>query len=40
VGTDVENAVTLAEETFMKWRAICADDVTRHYLLSMFGANR
>jgi hypothetical protein len=40
VGTDVENAVKLAEDTFTKWRVIRAEDVTRHYLLSMFGANR
>jgi len=40
VGTDVENAVTLAEDTFTKWRSIRTEDATRHYLLSMFGANR
>jgi uncharacterized protein (UPF0332 family) len=40
VATDVENAITLAEETFTKWRSIRTEDVARHYLLSMFGANR
>jgi len=40
VATDVENAITLAEDTFAKWRSIRAEDVARHYLLSMFGANR
>jgi hypothetical protein len=38
--TDVTNAITLAEDTFAKWRAIRVEDVARHYLLSMFGANR
>jgi NOL1/NOP2/fmu family ribosome biogenesis protein len=40
VGTDVADAITLAEDTFTKWRAIRGDDVARHHLLSMFGANR
>ncbi len=40
VGTDVQNAITLAEDTFAKWRSIRTEDVARHYLLSMFGANR
>ena len=40
VGTDVNDAVTLAEDTFRKWRAIRGEDVARHHLLSMFGANR
>ncbi len=40
VATDVTNAITLAEDTFAKWRSIRAEDIARHYLLSMFGANR
>ena len=40
VATDVENAITLAEDTFAKWRSIRAEDAARYYLLSMFGANR
>lgn len=40
VATDVQNAITLAEDTFAKWRSIRTEDVARHYLLSMFGANR
>jgi len=40
VATDVQNAIKLAEDAFTKWRAIRAEDVARHYLLSMFGANR
>jgi hypothetical protein len=40
VATDVTNAITLAEDSFAKWRAIRVEDVARHYLLSMFGANR
>lgn len=40
VATDVQNAITLAEDTFAKWRLIRAEDIARHYLLSMFGANR
>jgi hypothetical protein len=38
VGTDVENAITLAETTFAKWRAIRTEDIARDHLLSMFGA--
>ncbi len=38
VGTDVADAITLAEETFVKWRSIRHDDIARHHLLSMFGA--
>ena len=40
VATDVTNAITLAEDTFAKWRSIRTEDAARHYLLSMFGANR
>jgi hypothetical protein len=40
VGTDAENAVTAAEETFTKWRSHCTEEVARQYLLSLFGANR
>jgi uncharacterized protein (UPF0332 family) len=40
VPTDVEDAITLAEDTFAKWRSIRNDDIARHHLLSMFGANR
>lgn len=40
VGTDVENAITLAETTFSKWHAVRRDGVARDYLLSMFGAKR
>jgi NOL1/NOP2/fmu family ribosome biogenesis protein len=40
VGTDVTDAITLAEDTFNKWRAIRGQEVARHHLLSMFGANR
>ena len=40
VATDVTDAITLAEDAFVKWRAIRAEEVARHYLLSMFGANR
>jgi len=40
VPTDVEDAITLAEDTFGKWRSIRDDDMARHHLLSMFGANR
>ena len=39
-GTDVADAVDRAEEMFVKWRSIRTDDLARHYLLSMFGANR
>ena len=40
VGTDVVDAITLAEDTFAKWRAIRDEDIARQHLLSMFGANR
>jgi hypothetical protein len=40
VGTDVTDAITLAEDTFTKWRAIRGGDVARNHLLAMFGANR
>ena len=40
VVTDVINAITLAEDTFAKWRSIRAEIVARDHLLSMFGANR
>jgi len=40
VATDVTNAITLADDAFAKWRSIRAEDIARHYLLSMFGANR
>lgn len=40
VATDVSDAVTLAEDTFGKWRSIRTEDVARDHLLSMFGANR
>lgn len=40
VATDVTNAITLAEDTFAKWRLIRGEDAARHYLLSMFGATR
>jgi hypothetical protein len=39
VATDVTNAITLAEDAFVKWRTIRAEDVARNCLLSMFGAN-
>jgi len=38
--TDVADSLTLAEDTFVKWRSIRLEDIARHYLLSMFGANR
>jgi uncharacterized protein (UPF0332 family) len=38
VETDVADAITLAAETFAKWRSIRTEDVARHHLLSMFGA--
>ena len=38
VETDVEDAITLAEDMFVKWRSIRHEDVARHHLLSMFGA--
>jgi hypothetical protein len=40
VPTDVADAITLAEDTFAKWRSIRNEDIARHHLLSMFGANR
>ena len=40
VETDVADAITLAEDTFTKWRTIRFEDAARHHLLSMFGANR
>jgi len=40
VATDVQNAIKLAEDTFAKWRSIRTEDIARHHLLSMFGANR
>ncbi len=40
VETDVANAITLAETTLSKWRAVRGDDVAREHLLSMFGAKR
>ena len=38
VETDVADAITLATQTFEKWRSIRGDDIARHHLLSMFGA--
>jgi hypothetical protein len=40
VATDLTSAITLADDAFTKWRSIRAEDIARHYLLSMFGANR
>ena len=40
VETDVHDAITLAQDTFVKWRSIRTEDVARNYLLSMFGATR
>jgi hypothetical protein len=40
VATDVYDAITLAEETVAKWRAIRSGEIARNRLLSMFGANR
>lgn len=40
VASNVTDAITLAEGTFAKWRSIRTEDVARHHLLSMFGANR
>jgi hypothetical protein len=40
VATDVQNAITLAEDTFAKWRSIRSEDPAQNYFLSMFGANR
>ncbi len=39
-GTDVTDAITLAESTFAKWRSVRNEDAARHHLLSMFGAKR
>jgi hypothetical protein len=38
--THVAVAITRAEETFEIWRRIRGEDIARHHLLSMFGANR
>ena len=38
VRTDVDDAITLAEATFEKWRLIRDEEAARHHLLSMFGA--
>jgi hypothetical protein len=38
VETDVDNAITLAADTFVKWRTIRNEDAARDHLLSMFGA--
>lgn len=40
VETDVDNAITLAAETFVKWRSINGETEARNHLLSMFGAKR
>lgn len=40
VGTDVANAITLAETAFSKWRAVRGDSAARDHLMSMFGAKR
>ncbi len=40
VGTDVANAITLAETTFSNWHAVRGEDLAQHHLLSMFGAKR
>jgi hypothetical protein len=40
VGTDVADAITLAETAFAKWRAVRGETVARDHLLSMFGAKR
>lgn len=40
VATDVKNGITLAEDSFAKWRSIRSEDIARHHLLSMFGASR
>jgi len=40
VETDVTTAITLVEGAFTKWRSIRGEEFARHYLLSMFGANR
>lgn len=38
VETNVRNSVRLAEDVFAKWRKIKDEDISRHHLLSMFGA--
>jgi len=38
VDTDVQDAITSAEDIFMKWRAIRNEEAVRNHLLSMFGA--
>ncbi len=40
VETDVDNAITLAADTFVKWRTIRHEEVARNHLLLMFGARR
>ncbi|HEX5432123.1 MAG TPA: hypothetical protein VFW83_09165 [Bryobacteraceae bacterium] len=40
VSTDVADAITLAADTFEKWRSIRDENIARDHLLSMFGANR
>ncbi|MGH9667124.1 MAG: hypothetical protein ACRD9L_22090 [Bryobacteraceae bacterium] len=40
VETDVDNAITLARHTFVRWRAIHGESVARHHFLSMFRARR
>ncbi len=40
VETDVDNTVTLATETFVKWRSISGEREARNHLLLMFGAKR
>ena len=40
VSTDVQDAITRAEDTFAKWRSIRGHEIAGHHLLSMFGANR
>jgi len=37
-GTDVANAIRLAQGTFLKWRALRSEDIAQDHLLSMFGA--
>jgi uncharacterized protein (UPF0332 family) len=40
VATDVEYAITRAQDTFIKRRSTRTEEVAQNYLLSMFGANR
>ena len=40
VATHAARAIAVAEGAFLKWRSIRTDELARHYLLSMFGANR